>query len=129
MAGKRTDRLNSLLREVLSDVIRGEVKNPEVSPMTTVTQVQISKDLRHAKVYVSVIGSDLERSGTVDALNSCAGFIAVSSSKKMVIRHFPQLTFWLDDSVEKQMRIQDVLSDIEAERRSRNGNDAEQPPV
>ncbi len=57
MAVKRTDRLNSLLKEVISEVIRREVRNPHVNELVTVTRVQISKDLHYAKVYISVIGT------------------------------------------------------------------------
>ena len=61
----RTDRLNSLLKEVIADVIRKKVRNPEVHELTTVSEVDITKDLRHAKVYVSVLGNELEKKQTV----------------------------------------------------------------
>ena len=78
----RTDRLNSLLTAVLSEVIMKDVKNPDVHTLTSVTSVDISKDLHHAKVYVSVIGTDQEKEKTLKALESEAGFIACSASKK-----------------------------------------------
>lgn len=89
MAVKRTDRLNSLLKEVISEVIRREVRNPHVNALVTVTRVQISKDLHYAKVYISVIGAEQEKAETIDALNSAAGFIAVQSSQQVVMRYFP----------------------------------------
>ncbi|MCE2982787.1 MAG: ribosome-binding factor A, partial [Parachlamydia sp.] len=58
MSVQRTDRLNSLLKEVISEVIKREVRNPHVTDLVTVTRVQITKDLRHAKVFISVIGSE-----------------------------------------------------------------------
>lgn len=58
MAVKRTDRLNSLLKEVISEVIRKDVRNPHVNELVTVTRVNISRDLRHAKVFISVIGTE-----------------------------------------------------------------------
>lgn len=122
---KRTDRLNSLLKEVISEVIRKDVRNPHVNEMVTVTRVNITNDLRYAKVYISVIGSEQEKVETIAALQSAAGFIAVNSSKKVVMRYFPELTFFLDDSVEKHMRIEDLLGEINAEKRSRNLNDTE----
>lgn len=119
MAVKRTDRLNSLLKEVISEVIKKEVRNPHVKELITVTRVQISKDLRHAKVFISVIGSEQEKVETISALNSAAGFIAIQSSQKVVIRYFPELKFKLDDSVEKHMRIEELLDKINKERGSR----------
>lgn len=117
---QRTDRLNSLLKEVLSEVIRNDVKNPHVSELITVTRVDITKDLRHAKVYISVIGTNENKAETMDALQTAAGFIAVNASKKVVMRYFPDLTFKLDDSVDKHMRIQQLLSEISAEREGRS---------
>ncbi len=116
---KRTDRLNSLLKEVITEVIRKDVKNPLVCELTTVARVDISKDLRHAKVHVSIIGTDEQKKETLSALESAAGFIAVKSSKKVVMRHFPELTFRLDDSVEKYIKIQELLTEIKEEKNTR----------
>jgi ribosome-binding factor A len=119
MAVQRTDRLNSLLKEVISEVIRRDVRNPHVTELVTVTRVQISKDLRHAKVYVSVIGTEQAKTETISALQSAAGFIAVNAASKVVMRYFPELTFRLDDSVDKHMRIEELLGKISKERESR----------
>ncbi len=119
MSKKRVDRLNSLLKEVISDVIRKEVKNPHVNEFVTVTRVDITADLHYAKVYISVIGSETEKQETLAALNSAAGFIAINSSKKITLRYFPALTFILDNSLEKQIRIEELLHKISDERKSR----------
>jgi len=116
---QRTDRLNSSLREVISDVIRKDVKNPHVNELITVTRVEITKDLHYAKVYVSVIGSDEEKQETLNALQSASGFIAVQASKQIVIRYFPELRFILDDSAERHARIEDILKEIKKEQDSR----------
>lgn len=119
MAVQRTDRLNSLIKEVISEVIRKDVKNVDVSEFTTITQVDITKDLHLAKVYISVIGNDHDKKKTLNALNSAAGFIAARSSKKMRIRYFPSLTFYMDESVDKHIRIQEVLKKIHEEEKKR----------
>lgn len=119
MAVKRTDRLNSLLKEVISEVIKRDVRNPHVTELVTVTRVQITKDLHYAKVFISVIGTEQDKVETIQALNSAAGFIAVQSSHKVVMRYFPALTFRLDDSVDKHMRIEELLGKISEERESR----------
>ncbi len=119
MPKQRTDRLNSLLKEVISEVIRKDVRNPHVNELVTVTRVDITKDLRHAKVYISVIGTDADKKETIAALQSAAGFIAVHSSKKVVMRYFPDLVFKIDDSVDAHMRIQTLLGEISNERESR----------
>lgn len=123
MGGKRTDKLNSLLQKVLTEVIQRDVRNPLVNEFVTVTRVEITKDLRYAKVYISLIGNETQKEETVEALQSAAGFIAMTASKKVVLRYFPSLTFKLDDTVDQQMRIAEVLGKIRSERESR------QPPT
>lgn len=122
MAKQRTDRLNSLLKEVISDVIRKDVRNPHVKELLTVTRVEITKDLHYAKVFISVIGNEAEKEETLQALQTAAGFIAVNASKKVVMRYFPELTFKLDDSVDKHMRIEKLLGEITNERESRSND-------
>lgn len=119
MIKQRTDRLNSLLKEVISEVIRKEVRHPDVTELFTVTRVDITKDLHHAKVYVSVIGTAQQKEKTLAALQTSAGFIAVNSSKKVVMRFFPELQFKLDDSVDRHMRIEELLHEISTERQKR----------
>lgn len=123
MPVKRTDRLNSLLKEVISEVITRDVRNPHVNELITVTRVEISKDLHHAKVFVSVIGTAEVKAETIRALQSAAGFIAVNASQKVVMRYFPALTFRLDDSVDKHMRIAELLGQIAKEKESRDNSE------
>ena len=118
-ATRRTHRLNSLLKEVISEVIRKDVGHPKVSSLITVTEVDITKDLTLAKVFISVIGTDAEKQETIKALQSAAGYIAVLASKKVVLRHFPSLTFKLDESVDAHLRINSILKDIEHKKQQR----------
>lgn len=119
MPKQRTDRLNSLLKEVISEVIRRDVRNPHVNELMTVTRVEITKDLHFAKVFISVIGDDKTKGETLAALNSAAGFIATTSSKKVVMRYFPELTFHLDHDLDNQLRIEELLHKIQLEKESR----------
>lgn len=116
---RRIQRLNSLLKQVISEVIRSEVKNPHVPELITITHVDITKDLHYAKVYVSVIGEEGTKQKAIEALQSAAGFIAVCTSKEVGIRYFPELTFILDDTLDQQIRIEELMSKIEEERKSR----------
>lgn len=118
-SGRRVERLNSLLKEVISDVIRKQVKNPHLPHLTTITAVEITRDLKHAKVYVSVIGDESAKKRAIEALQSASGFISLQASKLVVMRYFPELTFLLDTSVEKQMQIESMLSKLEEERKMR----------
>jgi ribosome-binding factor A len=128
MTKQRTDRLNSLLKEVISDIIRRDVRNPHVNELVTVTRVEITKDLHYAKVYISVIGTDADKAMTIQALQSAAGFIAVNSSKQVVMRYFPSLTFKLDDSVDRHMRVEDLLKKINDEKAARQDDGVQKDP-
>ena len=116
---KRTDRLNSLLQEVIAEVILKEIRNPKISTLLTVKKVEITKDLHYAKVYISMLGSELEKKQTLKALKSAAGFISSHASKKVVMRFFPALTFKLDESVDKYMAIDSLLGQIHKEEQAR----------
>ena len=119
MGKNRVNRLNSLLKEVISEVITKEVRNPKVAPLITIMHVEITPDLHHAKVHVSVIGTPEQKAETIEALQTAAGFIAIHASKKVVMRHFPELTFKLDHSVDEHLRIDAILNKIHEEQRSR----------
>ncbi|HSX03175.1 MAG TPA: 30S ribosome-binding factor RbfA [Rhabdochlamydiaceae bacterium] len=115
----RIKRLNSLLQEVISEVIQRDVRDPRIHAFTSITKVDLSNDLQHAKIYVSILANDKEKKETLEALQSAAGFIAVSASKKVVMRYFPALIFKLDSSVEEHLRIEKVIEKIHEEERSR----------
>lgn len=114
---RRIERINSLLKEVISDVIRKEVKNPNLPSLITVTHVEVTKDLKFAKVHISVVQGDTAQ--ILKILNNAAGFIAIAASKQVELRYFPELTFHLDNSVEMQMRIESALSKIHEEEKRR----------
>jgi ribosome-binding factor A len=113
MAELRLKRIESLLRqEICSMIFMGEIKDPRVEKLTTVTDVELSKDLGHAKVFVSRFGERAVLEGSVKALNHAAGFIQGVLAKRISIRTFPKLAFILDDSIEKGFRITKKLREI-----------------
>lgn len=116
---KRINRLNSLLKEVISDVIRKEIKNPNLSRLITVTKVDIAKDLRQAKVYISVIGEKKNKEEALSILQSASGFISVCASKQVVMRYFPKLSFLLDESLDAHMHVEKLIGQIKSERETR----------
>ncbi|MEI8329661.1 MAG: 30S ribosome-binding factor RbfA [Chlamydiia bacterium] len=119
MAKKRVQRLNSLLKEVISEVVTKDVRDPRMAQFVTITEVNITSDLHYAKVFISVIGTPEQKAQTLEALQSAAGFIAVHASKKVVMRFFPSLSFKLDDSVEKHIRIETLLAKLKQEQSGR----------
>jgi len=120
MVKNRVVRLNSLLKEVISEVVMRDVRDPRMAQFVTITGVEITSDLHYAKVFISVIGTHDQKKQTLEALQSAAGFIAIQSSRKVVMRYFPSLTFKLDDSVEQHIRIDSLLGKIREEQKTRN---------
>ncbi len=124
MASGRVPRLNSLLKEVISEVIHQGIHHaPHINRFITITRCEITADLSYATVYVSIIGSDADKLKSLAALNEKAHQITMMSSKKMRIRHFPSLTFEIDTGLEKQMRIEELLHKVKKERESRPSTD------
>ncbi len=110
---RRVPRLNSLLKEVISEVLRKDLHHlTGVAELLTVMSVEITADLSLAKVFISVIGDQKAKQATCDALNGAAGMIAHVAMKKVVLRTFPKLHFYIDEGLEKQLRICEILEKV-----------------
>jgi ribosome-binding factor A len=110
MASPRMRRVDEAVRAVLSDAIATQLKDPRVG-FVTVTSVKTSPDLRHARVYVSVLGDDDVRAESLDGLRSAHGFLQRRVASELVLKHTPTLTFAYDESVDRGMRITELLQD------------------
>ncbi len=112
----RIERLNSLLRQEISDIIQRQVKDPRLGVFVSVTAVDVSSDLKFAKVFVSCMGSEDEKKDTLKALTSAAGFIRHELGNRMQARRIPEVSFRLDDTIEKAdkvLRLIDQISVVE----------------
>jgi ribosome-binding factor A len=114
MRGGRMRRVDEAMRAVLSDAIAKDLKDPRVG-FVTVTGVKTSPDLRHARVYVSVLGDEPARSESMDGLRSAHGFLQRRLAGELSLKHTPSLTFEYDDSVDRGMRISGLLAEYERE--------------
>ena len=110
MRGGRMRRVDEAMRAVLSDAIATDLKDPRVG-FVTVTGVRTSPDLRHARVYVSVLGDEPARSASLDGLRSAHGYLQRRLATELTLKHTPSLTFEYDDSVDRGMRITSLLAD------------------
>ena len=114
-AFRRTDRVNVLLRQQLSEIISREVKDPRLSRIITIVHVGVSRDLRNARVYTSVLGGPDERKAAVDTLNRAAGFIRRELTDRIKLKTVPHLSFVPDDSIEQGDRLQARISQVRAD--------------
>jgi ribosome-binding factor A len=103
-------RVDEAVRAVLSDAITRDLKDPRVG-FVTVTAVETSPDLRHARVYVSVLGGDAERAASLEGLRSAHGFLQGRVAGELRLKHTPTLDFHYDDTVDRGMRISELLAD------------------
>lgn len=110
MASERMRRIDESMRNVLSEVIAGGLQDPRIG-FVTVTSVRTSTDLRHAKVYVSVFGSEQDRSDSLDGLQSAHGLLQARVARALRLKHTPTLTFIYDESVDRGMRMTELLQD------------------
>jgi ribosome-binding factor A len=101
-------RVNEAVREVLSGHITEDLKDPRVG-FVTVTGVETSPDLRHAHVYVSVLGSEEEKSAALEGLRSSAGFLQSKVGQELRMKRTPTLEFHYDESIDRGMRISELL--------------------
>ena len=111
MPGRRTDRVSVLIQRELSDIIQRELKDPRVT-FCTISQVEVSADLRYADVKVSVIGDKKQKRNSIIGLRNAAGFLRREVVQRIGLRHAPELRFELDDSVDQLMRIDRLLKQI-----------------
>jgi ribosome-binding factor A len=101
-------RVDEAVREVLSDAIAKEVKDPRVG-FVTVTAVNTSRDLRHARVYVSVLGDEQERAASLDGLRSAHGYLQGVIATELALKHTPTLVFEYDETVERAARLTELM--------------------
>lgn len=103
-------RVDEALREVLSDAIASDLQDPRVG-FVTVTGVKTSPDLRHARVYVSVLGDEASREASLEGLRSAHGFLQSRMAASLRLKHTPTLTFEFDDSVQRGMKITQLIKE------------------
>jgi ribosome-binding factor A len=105
-------RVDEAVRAVLSDAIATDLKDPRIG-FVTVTGVKTSPDLRHARVYVSVLGAEAERETSLEGLRSAHGFLQSKVASELNLKHTPTLTFSYDESIDHGMRITELLQEEE----------------
>ncbi len=115
-----TDRIVRISEEVkreISNIIRNELKDPRLPDMVSIVSCNVTKDLRYAKVFISVLGADEEKKNAINALKSAAGFIRRELGHRVQLRYTPEIHFELDTSIEHGIYINKLLDDAKKELR------------
>ena len=118
---RRGARVNHTIQRELGVLIEG-LNDPRLSPVISVTAVEVNRDLSVAKVYVSVLGTDMERSDAIDGLRSAANRLRMEVSKRIVIRTMPKLSFFSDDTLQTGADIDQLIDRVIAQDSRRHSD-------
>lgn len=105
-------RVNSEVMHALSNIIRGEIKDPRISPMTSVVAVEVTPDLKYCKAYISVLGDEQAKKDTHDGLKSAEGYIRKLLASSVNLRNTPKITFVMDQSIEYGVNMSKLIDDV-----------------
>ncbi len=128
----KNTRINGEVQRVLAETIRGEIKDPRISPWTSVVSVEVAPDLKSCKAWISVLGDEEVRKSTLEGLRSAVGFMRNKLAREINLRNTPEITFIMDQSIEygvnMSRRIDEVIAlDDENARNRVEDADGEEP--
>jgi len=122
MNEKRINRISEEVKKVVSELIQNEIKDPRISGMPSVNKVSVTKDLRFAKIYISVLGSEEDKASTIEGLQSAKGFVRKEIGNRINLRHVPEPIFMLDESIEQALYMSKLIEEVN--RDSKEDSDA-----
>ena len=108
----KNTRINGEVQKELSSIIRGEIKDPRIHPMTSVMAVEVAPDLKTCKAYISVLGNQEAKEATIRGLNSAEGYIRRQLARKLNLRNTPEIRFILDESIEYGVNMSKLIDDV-----------------
>ncbi|MFC0904492.1 30S ribosome-binding factor RbfA [Clostridium sp. MT-14] len=120
MTNYRSGRINEEMKKEISNIIRNDIKDPRITAMVSVTKVDVTKDQKYAKVYVSIYGKNKSKENTFEALKNSEGFIRREIGHRIKLRNTPEIIIELDNTIEYGMHIDDILHKIKENERHDN---------
>lgn len=108
----KNTRINNEVLKELSNIIRSEIKDPRINPMTSVVAVNVSPDLKTCKAYISVLGDDESQQNTIKGLRSAEGYVRSLLAKRINLRNTPEITFVLDQSIEYGVNMSKLIDEV-----------------
>lgn len=115
LTGHRHERIAEEIQHEVISMLEGELRDPRLEANVTVTEVRVAPDMKQARVYITVEGTPEERAATLAALNRAAGFIRHELVERIQMRRSPEIIFFIDDSVERARRIDELLRQVGSE--------------
>ena len=108
----KNTRINGEVQKELSSIIRGEIKDPRIHPMTSVMAVEVAPDLKTCRAYISVLGTQEAKEATIRGLNSAEGYIRRQLARNLNLRNTPEIRFILDESIEYGVNMSKLIDDV-----------------
>ena len=108
----KNTRINGEVQRVLAEVIRGEIKDPRISPLTSVVSVEVAPDLKTCKAWISVYGDEQAKKDTLAGLRSAEGYIKNQLAKQINLRNTPEIHFIVDESIAYGVRMSKLIDDV-----------------
>ena len=118
----KNTRINGEVQRVLAEIIRGEIKDPRISPWTSVVAVEVAPDLKTCKAWISVLGDEEARSNTLQGLKSAEGFIRRQLARIVNLRNTPEITFVMDQSIEYGVNMSRKIDEVIAQDEANAGD-------
>ncbi len=122
---RRADRVGEAVREEVAAFLARDAKDPRISGLVTVTAVEMARDLRHATVFVSVMGDDAAKASTLEALTGMAPHLRGRVGRALRLQFAPELTFRLDQSVQRAARIETLLAQLKRDEAPQDADNAD----
>ena len=116
----KNTRINGEVQRELSNIIRGEIKDPRINPLTSVVAVEVAPDLKTCKAYISVLGDEESQAKTLAGLKSAEGFIRRKLAKTVNLRNTPEIRFVLDQSIEYGVKMSKMIDEVTKDIRDDN---------
>ncbi len=108
----KNTRINMEVQRELSEIIRGDVKDPRIHPMTTVVSAEVTPDLKYCKAYISVLGNEESAKATIQGLKSAEGYIRRELARRVNLRNTPEIKFILDQSIEYGVAMSHLIDEV-----------------
>lgn len=109
---RKGERTSKLIQRQISELLEREVNDPRLSRLISVTEVTLSPDLKHAKIFVSTLGSEINKEDMLEGFNDASGFLRKELAAHLKLRHTPQLSFHYDDSIERGARLLKLITEV-----------------
>ncbi len=113
---RRSERTSKLIQREISALLEREVNDPRLSKFVSVTEVTLSPDLTHAKVYVSTLGSEMNKEDLLAGFSKASGFLRKELAAHLRLRQMPELSFHYDDSIERGARLLELMSELSTQK-------------